>query len=352
MLITVIIPHLRGHEILLDALADLERERKLVLRRGIALEVLVVDNASTDGSVRAAEKVHPWIHVLRLTRNHGYAGGCNRGIQASNGDWVWLLNDDVRLKHGVVESMLEVAQTSEDIASVQPKILSYQQRDTFDYAGGAGGLIDRFGYPFAYGRIGGDMEKDVGQYDEPREIFWASGTACLWRRKVLKKIGLLDEDYFAHQEEIDLSWRAWLMGYKIASAPRGTVYHRGGATLSYDSWRKMYLNHRNSLITVLKNADGFDLPGLLVARLVLDHGIGVVEALRGHPGRLTAVLTAWRDFIYAFRRNLKKRSQIQRLRRVRNRELGHIVYPGSILFAYARGVRKVTQLVAKPVAET
>lgn len=352
MLITVIIPHLRGHEILLDALTDLELERKRLLERGIALKVLVVDNASSDGSVQAAEKVHPWIHVLRLTRNHGYAGGCNRGIQASNGDWVWLLNDDVRFEPGIVEAMLDIALASEKIAAVQPKILSFQDRERFDYAGGAGGLIDRFGYPFALGRIGGDMELDRGQYDQPREIFWASGTACLWRRSALEEIGLLDEDFFAHQEEIDLSWRAWLMGWKIASAPQGAIYHRGGATLSYQAWRKMYLNHRNSLITILKNVDGVELPGILLARVVLDHGIGVAEALGGRPGRFTAVLAAWRDFILRFRRDWRKRKYIQRLRRVRGRELGHVIYPGSILIAYIRGVRKVAQLVAKPVTKT
>ncbi len=352
MQITVIIPHLRGHEILLDSLGDLEQERKRLHRRGIVLKVLVVDNASTDGSVRTARERYPWIHILRLARNHGYAGGCNRGIQASNGEWVWLLNDDVRLKPGVVEAMLEIALSDDKIAAVQPKILSYQDNDTFDYAGGAGGLIDRFGYPFAYGRIGGDMEKDTGQYEQPREIFWASGTACLWRRSALDDIGLLDEDYFAHQEEIDLSWRAWLMGHKIVSAPHGLVFHRGGATLSYQSWRKMYLNHRNSLVTVLKNIDRSDLVGVLIARLVLDHGIGVIEALRGHPGRFAAVLAAWRDFIRTFRRDLKKRNKIQRLRRLRRRDLAHVIYPGSILFAYARGVRKVTQLVANPATET
>ncbi|MCB2213275.1 glycosyltransferase family 2 protein [bacterium] len=352
MLITVIIPHLQGHEILLNTLTDLSDERKRLLQRGIALEVLVVDNASSDGSVRDAEKAHPWIHVLRLTKNHGYAGGCNRGIEASNGDWVWLLNDDVRLVPGVVEAMLEVATSSPQIAAVQPKILSHHHRGMFDYAGGAGGLIDRFGYPFAYGRIGGDMELDGGQYDEPREIFWASGTACLWRRSTLKDIGLLDEDFFAHQEEIDLSWRAWLRGWKVASAPHGTVYHLGGSTLAYESWNKMYLNHRNSLFMILKNADRFDLPGLLLARLVFDHGIGVVEALRGHPGRFTAVLAAWRDFVRAWRRIQSKRRHIQELRKVHWRQLGHVVYPGSILFAYARGVRKVTQLVAKSATET
>ncbi|GBE31095.1 N-glycosyltransferase [bacterium BMS3Bbin04] len=196
------------------------------------------------------------------------------------------------------------------------------------------------------------MELDKGQYDQPREIFWASGTSCLWRRKTLKEIGLLDEDFFAHQEEIDLSWRAWLMGWKIASAPNGVIFHMGGATLSYQAWRKMYLNHRNSLITILKNMDGLELPGILFARVILDHGIGVVEALGGRPGRLTAVLAAWRDFILAIPRDWRKRRQIQRLRRVRGRELGHVIYPGSILLAYIRGVRKVAQLVAKPTTET
>ena len=352
MLITVVIPHLRGREILLDTLVDLKDERDRLKKQGIDLETLVVDNASTDGSVQSAQQAHPWIHVLRLARNYGYAGGCNRGIQASNGDWVWLLNDDVRLKAGVVEEMLQVALVSNDIAAVQPKILSHANPQLFDYAGGAGGLMDRFGYPFAFGRIGGDLEKDNGQYDQPREIFWASGTACLWRRKALTEIGLLDEDFFAHMEEIDLAWRAWLMGWKIASAPGGRVLHRGGSTLSYQAWTKMYLNHRNSLITLMKNADGVELPLLMVARFVFDHTIGLAETFNGRPGRLTAIMAGWRDFIRTFRRTMRKRKQIQRLRRVSERELSHVVYAGSILFAYARGVRSVTRLVAQGHQDT
>ncbi|MBS1260958.1 MAG: N-acetylglucosaminyl-diphospho-decaprenol L-rhamnosyltransferase [Calditrichaeota bacterium] len=347
MLITVIIPHLRGREILLDTLTDLAQERKSLLADGVALEVLVVDNASRDGSVKAAERAHPWIHVLRLARNHGFAGGCNRGIQASNGEWVWLLNDDVRLEPGVVTAMLSVAASDSDVAAVQPKILSAADPAMFDYAGGAGGLIDRFGYPFAYGRIGGVMEADHGQYDEPREIFWASGTACLWKRTALQQIGLLDEDFFAHMEEIDLAWRAHLAGWRIVSAPAGSVSHRGGSTLSYQAWGKMYLNHRNGLITLAKNADGFELPLLLVARMFMDLAVGLAETVSGRVGRLTAVLAGWRDFLRTISRTLEKRRQVKRLRLPGGRVFANVVYPGSILFAYARGVRRACELVAR-----
>lgn len=342
MSVSVVIPHLRGHEQLLAVLSDLERERK----QHPTMEVLLVDNASTDGSVEAAKSAYPWVRVLRLEENLGYAGGCNAGILAiqRKSEWVWLLNDDVRLVDGVISRMLEAAKASDDIAAVQPKILNLVRMERFDYAGGAGGLIDRLGYPFALGRIGGYLERDEGQYDEPREIFWASGTACFWRRQALDEVGLLDEGFFAHMEEIDLSWRAWNAGWRIVSAPKGVVRHLGGGTLSYQAWRKMFLNHRNGLITVAKNRQKRMLAWLLPLRFVLDNGIGVAEFFTGRPGRIFAVWAGWAAFLFRSPGWMINRRQAQAIRKRTDLEVEKQMYNGSVLFRYLSGTRSATTL--------
>ena len=340
MSVSVVIPHLRGHETLLSVLADLERERGST--QGV--EVLVVDNASSDGSVEAAKQAYPWVRVLRLEENMGYAGGCNAGIRASHSDWVWMLNDDVRIRPGTLQTLLDVGRSADDIAAVQPKILSQKDGGKFDYAGGAGGLMDRFGFPFALGRIGGVLEEDTGQYDTSREIFWASGTACLWRREALDDIGLLDEGFFAHMEEIDLAWRAWNAGWRSVSAPNGIVEHLGGGTLSYQAWRKMFLNHRNALITLAKNVESRRLFWLLLVRVFLDNGIGLAETLLGRPKRLFAVWFGWIAFLIRTPDWLIARRQAQSIRHKSDEEVARVIYPHSILVAYLRGIRSVTEL--------
>lgn len=340
MSVSVVIPHLRGHETLLSVLADLERERGTTP----GVEVLVVDNASTDGSVAAAKQAYPWIRVLHLGENLGYAGGCNAGIRAAHSDWFWLLNDDVRIRPGALQELLNVGRSAEDIAAVQPKILSQTDGGKFDYAGGAGGLIDRYAFPFALGRIGGVLEEDKGQYDTSREIFWASGTACLWKREALEDIGLLDEGFFAHMEEIDLAWRGWNAGWRSVSAPKGVVEHLGGGTLSYQAWRKMFLNHRNSLITIAKNVEAKRLFGMLLTRVVLDNGIGFAETLLGRPKRLLAVWFGWIAFLLRTPDWLIARRQAQSTRHKSDAEVAKVVYPRSILVAYLRGIRSATEL--------
>ncbi|MCB2198516.1 glycosyltransferase family 2 protein [bacterium] len=347
MLVSVVIPHLRGRDPLIPLLDDLARERA-----GLdgELEVILVDNASSDGSSQAAKETHPWIILHRLESNLGYAGGCNAGIDVATGDWIWLLNDDVRLDKGVIPRMLEVGESADDVAAVQPKVLSLIEKGMFDYAGGAGGMIDMFGYPFALGRFGGDLEQDLGQYDKVREIFWASGTACLWRRSTLDVIGRLDSTFFAHMEEIDLAWRAWNGGWRILSAPSGVVHHLGGGTLSYQAWRKMYLNHRNGLITMAKNREAGWLVLLLFLRFLLDNGVGLAEAVLGRPQRITAVWAGWLAFLWRTPAWLQERRTAQSYRTRKDRELRHVVYHGSILVAFARGVRSASAIVAEAQA--
>ncbi|MBZ0264112.1 glycosyltransferase family 2 protein, partial [bacterium] len=330
--ISVIIPHLRGTETLLPMLDDLRLECAEVGN----VEVLIVDNASTDGSTEECALKHPWVRILRLDVNQGYAGGCNRGIEATNSEWVLLLNDDIRFRNGALAEMLRVASKDSNIAAVQPKILSLQNPSKFDYAGGAGGLIDRFGYPFALGRLGGDLEEDHGQYDIEQDIFWASGACCLWRRDVLDKIGLLDESFFAHMEEIDLAWRALSLGWKIRSSPTATVMHLGGGTLAYQAWRKMFLNHRNSLIMLTKNEKISRLLFLIPARFILDFCVGIAELALGRPGRIGAIIRAWLAFISNFPSWRQSRKRVFSLRDGNDSDFSAVVYPGSILIAYLR----------------
>jgi len=348
MKVSVVIPHLRGTETLIPLLEDLKRERG----EKFQLEVILVDNASTDGSSELAKEKHPWIKVSRSKVNLGYAGGCNKGIAESSGEWIWLLNDDVRLDQGVIKSMLVVGESAPDIAAIQPKIMALKNPGYFEYAGGAGGMIDMFGFPFALGRIGGDVEEDKGQYDSPREIFWASGTACLWKKKALDSIGLLDDSFFAHMEEIDLAWRAWICGWRIFSAPAGIVHHLGGGTLTYQSWKKMYLNHRNSLITLLKNRETKALLWLFPVRFLMDNMVGFGELLQGRPGRLSAVWAGWFGMFRRLSTVMKDRRIVQRLRTKRDKNIESVVYKGSILYDYVKGVRNASQLVAQVPSKT
>ncbi|MBD3167322.1 glycosyltransferase [bacterium] len=341
MKLSVIIPHLRGAEILKAVLDDLEQE--LAGWRELA-EVIVVDNASTDGSVEEAKLAHPWIEVLRLAKNEGYAGGCNHGIRAGRGEWVLLLNDDVRIHAGALQALVARGESEPDIAAVQPKILSQMEPERFDYAGAAGGLIDMFGYPFALGRIGGKMETDHAQYDSPREIFWSSGTGCLWRRETLQQIGLLDSTFFAHMEEIDLAWRAHLIGQRIVSEPAAVLQHLGGGTLAYQAWRKMYLNHRNNLIMILKNLQTIHLLWMLPFRWAMDIMIGLQETLLRRPGRLVAILAGWGAALMMTPKWWGRRRRIQRLRTVTDGELRGGIFRGSILFAYAIGLRRASSV--------
>jgi GT2 family glycosyltransferase len=327
---------------LLDVLADLERELRDFGED--EAEVILVDNASTDGSVVAAREMFARVKVLRLAKNEGYAGGCNHGIRASRGEWVFLLNDDVRIAEGSLRKMLARGESEPDIAAVQPKILSQVTPGDFDYAGAAGGMIDLFGYPFALGRIGGFMEKDEAQYDSPREIFWASGTGCLWRRETLRSIGLLDSTFFAHMEEIDLAWRAHLNGWRVLSEPGAVLHHLGGGTLAYQAWRKMYLNHRNNLLMLLKNLQVRHLLWILPARLLMDLGIGLQEAFARRSGRLGAVAAGWGMALLMTPKWWSRRKRIQRLRTLSDGQLRGGILRFSILAAYAIGLHRASSV--------
>lgn len=217
------------------------------------VEVIVADNASTDDSLDFLKSNFPSIRIINLFKNYGYAEGYNRALIQIEADYYILLNSDVEVQIRWIEPMVELLEENKTIAACQPKLLSFQNREQFEYAGAAGGWIDKYGYPFAKGRVFDICEDDHGQYDQSEPIFWASGAALFIRAKVFHEMNGFDEYFFAHQEEIDLCWRMQLSGYKIYSCPSSVVYHVGGGTLPKHNAFKTFLNFRNNRIMLSKN---------------------------------------------------------------------------------------------------
>lgn len=234
------------------------------------LQVVIVDNASADDSIEYLQQNFPSINIVRLPQNFGYAGGYNRGLKQVQADYYILLNSDVEVQPAWIEPVIQLMENDRSIAVCQPKILMYDHKEMFEYAGASGGWLDHLGYPFARGRIFDVCEKDNGQYDSAEPIFWASGAAMFVRSKVYHELGGLDEFFFAHQEEIDFCWRVQLAGHKVYACPASVVYHVGGGTLPKGNKRKVFLNFRNNLIMLAKNLPPGQALWKLPFRLVLD----------------------------------------------------------------------------------
>ena len=309
--------------------------------------VIVVDDASTDDTAVQARRRFAGLIVLRNERNLGFAESSNRGIAAARTEFVALLNNDTEVAPDWLAHALAVARAHPKAAAIQPKVLSLRDRSRFDYAGGAGGLMDRFGYPFALGRLFEHCEVDRGQYDRPRPIFWASGAAALFRRDALEAVGPLDESFFMHQEEIDVCWRLRLAGYEVWSAPAAVVYHYEGFSLRRGSFRKAYYNHRNSLRTLIHNYGLGALCARLPVRLALELATIVVSALRLDLGRAAAAL-AGLVWCAAHPRALwRGRRRAQSIRTVDDREALRATFPGSIVFEYfIKRTRRASSLAA------
>lgn len=261
--------------------------------------VVVADNGSTDGSRKLLEtEFSDKVDTIYFDKNYGYAGGYNRAIEALNGkyEYVVLLNSDVSTPQGWLEPLVEYLDRHPDVGAVQPKILSDLQRDTFEYAGACGGMIDRNGYPYCRGRLFSTCEKDEGQYDTEMPIFWATGAALCIRTSLYVRVGGLDERFFAHMEEIDLCWRVHLAGYDIIAVPLSKVYHLGGGSLPASNPRKTYLNFRNNLLLLHKNLPDSTRRGKLLRRRLLD-AVAWTKFVFGFSFKnAKAVLDAHRDF--------------------------------------------------------
>jgi len=262
--------------------------------RGV--EIIVADNASTDTSISILKEKFPEIRTIQLDKNYGFAGGYNKAFSQIDADYFVLLNSDVEVTSGWLESMLTYMNEHLDVAACQPKIRSYDHRTFFEHAGAAGGYIDRFGFPFCRGRVLGVAEEDKGQYESIVDIFWASGACLFIRSDIYLKVGGLDDDFFAHMEEIDLCWRLKSRGYRIVCIPQSTVYHVGGGALNYESPYKTYLNFRNNLLMLYKNLPNKLLNKTLSWRFVFDYVAALQFFITGKTENAKSVFKARRDF--------------------------------------------------------
>ncbi len=233
-------------------------------------KVFVVDNNSSDGSVEYVRSHFPEVEIIQFQVNYGFAKGYALSLPKINAKYYLLLNSDVEVSENWLDPMIHMLEKDPKIAAAMPKIKSYTRKNYFEYAGAGGGFIDKYGYPFCQGRILSEIEKDTGQYNEGREIFWASGACMFLRSEAYSKTGGLDGDFFAHMEEIDLCWRLKRLGYKIYYCPESQVYHVGGGTLPNDNSRKLYYNYRNNLYLLFKNLGRIQLLTIMVPRLLLD----------------------------------------------------------------------------------
>ncbi len=273
--------------------------------------VYVADNASTDDSVAFVKDQFPEVSIVVNPTNTGYAGGYNNALQHIEADVYALVNSDIEVTENWLQPIIKAFQNEPTTAIIQPKILDYKNKDYFEYAGAAGGFIDQYGYPFCRGRIFNTLEKDLGQYDTNQEIFWASGACFFIRSNVYKELKGFDTSFFAHQEEIDLCWRAINKGHTIKYLFESKVFHVGGATLQQGNPKKTELNFRNSLLMLTKNLPKKVLFRVLFIRMVLDGIAGIKFLLEGQPKHLVAVLKAHFSFYQRFAINFNKRGTYQ-----------------------------------------
>ena len=273
--------------------------------------IYVADNASTDDSIRFIENNYPRIKIIKNQENGGYAKGYNDALKHLEEDIFCLVNSDIEVTKHWLTPILNIFKSEENTAIIQPKILDFKLKTHFEYAGAAGGFIDKFGYPFCRGRIFATIEEDNGQYNSNSEIFWASGACFFIRKDVFNALNGFDESFFAHMEEIDLCWRAFNLGYTSKYVSQSTVYHVGGATLSATNPKKTYLNFRNSLATLTKNGSG-NIFVLLLTRLTLD-GIAALKFLIAFKfTHILAILRAHLSFYNSLPKLLKQRKALDK----------------------------------------
>ena len=258
--------------------------------------IVVADNGSTDGSVAWLAEAYPDVRTVRFDRNYGFTGGYNRALREIDADYYVLLNSDVEVSQGWLDPLVGFMEEHPEVGICQPKMLSVAAPDTFEYAGAAGGFIDRFGYPFCRGRILSNLEKDAGQYDDPVECFWATGACLMVRSALYHHLGGLDESFFAHMEEIDFCWRAKLLGYQVWCVPSSTVHHVGGGTLPNNSPKKLYFNYRNNLLMLYKNLPDRVRRPRIFARMCLDGASALIYLVTGRWSFFKAVWDAHRDY--------------------------------------------------------
>ncbi|WP_299122622.1 glycosyltransferase family 2 protein [uncultured Winogradskyella sp.] len=287
----------------------LEQFLPSVIKYSNDAKIYVADNASTDDSVAFVSEHFPNVGLIQNLENGGYAKGYNLALQHVNKPLLCLLNSDIEVTENWLQPVINEFNSNPDTAIIQPKILDYKNKSCFEYAGAAGGYIDKYGYPFCRGRIFDTIEEDKGQYNDTKDIFWASGACFFIKSSVFKTLNGFDESYFAHMEEIDLCWRAFNTNHKSKYIGTSTVYHVGGATLSDTNPKKTYLNFRNSLFTLVKNTDK-NVFARVIVRMILDGFAAFRFLLQLKPQYLFAIFKAHGSFYMNLGRLLKQRKQL------------------------------------------
>ncbi|MFB1021493.1 MAG: glycosyltransferase family 2 protein [Vicingaceae bacterium] len=296
--------------------------------------VYMADNASIDGSILFTEKNFPTVKIIRNNSNGGFAKGYNEALKQLKEDYFVLLNSDVEVTPNWIKPVIDKLQHTENVCIAQPKIKAYLNKEEFEYAGAAGGFIDFLGYPFCQGRIFDTLEKDTAQYDESREIFWATGACMFVKSSIFNQLGGFDERYFAHMEEIDLCWRAKNLGYSVYYVAESTVFHLGGGTMKNTNPRKTFLNFRNSLLTLYKNDNTPYRKLKLLLRLFLDGMAFVKLFISSGPRHAFAIVQAH----FSFYKMTKIRSAVE------NPNTSGILKSSIVWSYYGKGVKYFSQL--------
>jgi len=318
------------------------------------LEIWVADNHSTDGTSDYIRQQWPQLKLLCLERNEGFAAGYNAALKQITADYYVLLNQDVEIVPGWIEPVITRMESDPAIAAAQPKLRACRQKDQFEYAGAAGGFMDSWGYPFCRGRVFDTTERDAGQYDQTREVFWATGAALFVRANLFHRFGGFDGALFAHMEEIDLCWRMKNAGYKIFCVCESLAYHVGGGSLPMGNPRKTFLNFRNNLVILIKNMTRGELWWKLPARLLLDQAAALRALARGNAPECRAILRAQGHVIFRLRtwyRHRKLAQQAVRENRIGPRNAAGTFHGNIVLQYFQKGVKRFSDLPSKRFTE-
>ena len=327
-IVSIIIPHHNNYNILLDCINSIYHSTYK------KFEIIIVDNASIDSSIPKIIKKFPSINIITSEENLGYAGGCNLGAKHALGDNLFFLNNDTKVNKDCIQLLLSRLNKNNNIASVQPKIRNLDVPSQFDYAGGCGGFIDYLVFPFCKGRIFNYIEKDKGQYDKASKIFWASGAGFLTRKELFFKMSGFDRDLFSHMEEIDYHWKCYLAGYEVWVEPNSILLHLGGGTLPMQSAKKLYYNHRNSLILLLSNYSLLRSLFYFLLRLPLEIISSIKELVSLKPLHFINHYSALLWIVFNPLIIVKRRKAISLVRALPDSSILKIILKKSIVFQY------------------
>jgi len=304
-------------------------------------EIIMIDNLSTDDSVSYMEKHFPTVKIFQNGINGGFSLAYNNAFKIAKGTYFVILNNDVKVDKAWLEPMVTLCESDDRIGAVQPKLLSMLEPRKFEYAGASGGHLDKYGYAFTRGRIFDFVEEDKGQYEDEAEVFWTTGAAMFVRSEALKCSGDMDVDFVHHYEEIDLCYRINLAGFILKVCPKSIVYHYGGGIISYESYKKMYWNHRNSVFMMLKNLESHNLVWFIPSRILLDAMTLGWAILKFDTRRIRALIHAWFWLLFHPVLIVQKRKEVKKRRVIRDNELFKRMYPRSIAIQYFFYHRKI-----------